>query len=65
MTAGVPPGSVLGPILFAAHTARMRILEFGKQFMFADDTTLVIYGNTRADFERNTNNALAAIKKNA
>ena len=37
---------------------------FGKQFMFADDTTftLVIYGNTRADIERNTNKALAAIE---
>ena len=62
VTAGVPQGSVLGPILFTAYTARMPIPEFGKQFMFADDTTLVIYGNTRADIERNTNKALAAIE---
>ena len=47
VTAGVPQGSLLGPIRFTAYTTRMSIPEFDKQFMFADDTTLVIYGNTR------------------
>lgn len=62
ISAGVPQGSVLGPILFTTYTADMPLPRGGHIFMFADDTTLVISGNSKEDLETNCSEALANIE---
>ena len=48
---GVPQGSVLGPLLFTFYTSDIPNIQHTNTFLFADDTTLVIEGDSLEQLE--------------
>ena len=54
VTSGVPQGSILGPILFICFTNDMNdTFTNCKVLSYADDTQLIVSGNTKHDVKRN------------
>uniref|UniRef100_A0A1B6IN72 Reverse transcriptase domain-containing protein n=1 Tax=Homalodisca liturata TaxID=320908 RepID=A0A1B6IN72_9HEMI len=60
ITRGVPQGSVLGPILFILFTNDMpqQLGDLSTCLMFADDTTLIISGDTTANLKERSAQSL-------
>ena len=58
VTADIPEGSVLGPMLFAPFTNDLpAAVRSGSVFMYADDTSIFCVGQSAVDF------AIALLKR--
>jgi hypothetical protein len=51
---GVPPGSVLGPLLYIIYVNEVPKLTTGMSFMYADDTSILNVGENLAELEKST-----------
>ena len=50
LTAGVPQGSILGPLLFLMYVNDLPSIIKAETIMFADDTTCLSHGHTVESF---------------
>ena len=59
LTYGVPQGSILGPLLFIMYTSDMTdITQENKMIVYADDTTVLVSGNTITEAMQHCNDIL-------
>ena len=62
VNAGVPQGSILGPLLFIVFINSLsNVIQHGKVFMYADDTTLSVCGNDVNDISKKLEDDLSLL----
>jgi len=60
VSAGVPQGSVLGPLMFLLY---INGLPYTNTALFADDTTLHTFGGNLPDINKNLRDSLSAVSE--
>ena len=61
VTYGVPQGSVLGPLLFLNYINGLPNCSINPSRLYADDTCLIVHGDSLQNLELNCNEALKHI----